>query len=85
MYFRTDGPGGFAWYAGGTHSDTTDNPGTGGTELMKLESSGNLSVRGVVAQNVLLSSDRNVKSGFQSIDIGRFGEGPIASSGVFVK
>src|SRR6267143_4874603 len=35
---------------------------------MKLESSGNLSVRGVVAQNVLLSSDRNVKSGFQSID-----------------
>ncbi|HKQ37400.1 MAG TPA: tail fiber domain-containing protein, partial [Verrucomicrobiae bacterium] len=68
MYFRTDGPAGFAWFAGGTHNDNTDNPGTGGTEIMRLESNGNLSVRGVVAQNVLLTSDRTVKAGFQAVD-----------------
>ena len=46
-YFRTGtGPGDrFAWYQGGTHSDTALDPGTGGTFLMSLDRS-YLTVRG---------------------------------------
>jgi hypothetical protein len=62
MYFRTDGPGGFAWYAGGTHNDGTGNSG-GGATLMSLTSTG-LTVNGVFAS----SSDRNVKAGFEPVD-----------------
>jgi len=40
LYSRSDG--GFAWYKGGTHSTGTNEPGTGGTALMALNSSGYL-------------------------------------------
>jgi hypothetical protein len=36
-YFRAgDTNAGFAWFMGGTHNDTADNPGSGGVEVMKL-------------------------------------------------
>jgi hypothetical protein len=34
--------GGFAWFKGGTHSDTANGPGTGGAALMTLGSDGRL-------------------------------------------
>jgi hypothetical protein len=52
QYFRIDSPpatgGGFAWYRGGTHSDATFDPGTGGVTLMTLDRSGNLTTTGTV-------------------------------------
>ena len=68
LYFRTDAGAGFAWFMAGTHNDATDNPGAGGTELMRLDNLGNLSVRGIVATNVSLTSDRSVKENFKTID-----------------
>jgi len=62
LYFRTDGLGGFAWFAGGTHNDGTGNSG-GGATLMSLTSTG-LTVNGIFAS----SSDRNVKAGFEPVD-----------------
>jgi len=44
MYFR--GSGGFAWYNGGSHNDSQWNAG-GGTELMRLDSSGVLTPKGL--------------------------------------
>jgi hypothetical protein len=46
QYFRTGG--GYAWYLGGTHSDTQWNPGSG-TTLMTLTNGGALAVSGVVS------------------------------------
>jgi hypothetical protein len=40
QYFRTDPNGGFVWYSGGVHSTTTDDPGAGGSQLMKLTANG---------------------------------------------
>jgi hypothetical protein len=68
LYFRTDAGAGFAWFMAGTHNDATDNPGAGGTELMRLDNLGNLSVHGIVATNVSLTSDRSVKENFKTID-----------------
>jgi hypothetical protein len=47
LYFRTAGDqagNGFAWYKGGVHADAAGSPGTGGTKLMSLDGSGNLTV-----------------------------------------
>jgi hypothetical protein len=47
VYFRTEPPGGhFAWYMGGSHSDTQLDPGAGGVRQMRLDGGGNLFVRG---------------------------------------
>jgi len=40
LYQRSDG--GFAWFQKGSHNDNQNNPGTGGTNLMSLDGSGNL-------------------------------------------
>jgi hypothetical protein len=40
QYFRTDPNGGFVWYSGGVHSTTMDDPGAGGSQLMKLTANG---------------------------------------------
>jgi trimeric autotransporter adhesin len=63
-YFRTDAVGSYAWYAGGAHSDTQYDPGSGGKALMFLNNGGNLTIRGVLIQN----SDRNVKENFEAVD-----------------
>jgi hypothetical protein len=66
MYFRTDGNnGGFSWFKGGVHNDSQNNPGAGGTELMRLDTGGNLkTLTGTIAS----LSDRNAKTAFQSVD-----------------
>ena len=48
-YFRTDSGAGFAWFAGGSHSNTHYDPGLLGTTLMTLDSSSGLTVGGKVS------------------------------------
>jgi hypothetical protein len=48
LYMRSGGN--FAWYVGGTHSDTAFDPG-GGVEAMRLTANGALSVRGLKQVN----------------------------------
>jgi len=55
----------FSWFQGGVHSNTQNDPGTGGTVLMTLTSSG-LTVAGTINS----SSDRNVKENFQPVNAG---------------
>src|SRR6185369_4553761 len=64
-YFRSGGD--FSWFQNGVHSDTAHDPGTGGTEMMRLDSLGNLNVHGIVATNITMTSDRNAKERFQSV------------------
>jgi hypothetical protein len=46
LYQRAGAGGGFAWYSGGVHSNTQNDPGAGGTTLMTLDSSGSLTTTG---------------------------------------
>lgn len=62
QYFRS--PAAFAWYRGGTHSDTQFDPGTGGTMLLRLDGEGSLIAKG----DVLTLSDERIKSGIRTID-----------------
>ncbi len=67
LYFRT--ASGYNWYRLGVHNDTQNNPGTGGTSLMELNSSGHLAVKGVVTATAFVeTSDRNVKANFSSVN-----------------
>jgi hypothetical protein len=45
FYFRTSNTAAFNWYMGGVHSNTANDAGTGGTRLMRLDSSGILTTR----------------------------------------
>jgi hypothetical protein len=60
-YFRTGGQ--FYWYEGGTHNNANGNAG-GGSTLMSLGATGNLTIAGTLTQN----SDRNVKTNFAAVD-----------------
>jgi hypothetical protein len=42
MYYRVNPGGGFAWFEGGSHVSSADDPGPGGTIRMRLTSSGQL-------------------------------------------
>lgn len=67
MYFRVDSSspgGGFAWYQGGTHSNTQNDPGAGGNIQMRLDSNGSLFTRGAVNP----PSDRNLKQNFEPVN-----------------
>ena len=71
FYQRTSGH--FAWYDGGTHSNTILTPGVGGTTLMTLTQSpppgGLAATTGTVrAQVFTVASDRNVKEAFAAVD-----------------
>ena len=73
LFFRSDNSyatsGAFSWFRGGSFNNGQNNPGTGGQEMMRLETNGNLSVRGTVtASSVNLSSDRNLKSNFMPVN-----------------
>jgi len=61
-YFRTDQE--FMWYRRGSHSDTFGDPGAGGTQLMRLGSSGDLIIAGTLAQG----SDRSIKQDFAAVN-----------------
>jgi hypothetical protein len=66
QYYRIDnlaGPGGFAWYMGGSFSGVADDPG-GGITLMHLNRSGTLTTLGAVNP----PSDRNIKEAFAQVD-----------------
>jgi hypothetical protein len=62
-YFRTDTSGSFSWFRGGVHSNTANSPGSGGVEMMRLNSGG-LRVNGTFVS----ASDRNLKENFSPID-----------------
>jgi hypothetical protein len=53
----------FSWFKGGVHSDTGNDPGTGGSVLMTLTTSG-LTVNGTLAS----TSDRNAKEDFAPVN-----------------
>lgn len=59
-YFRTGDH--FAWFKDGVHSDTTFDPGAGGTTLMTLERNGLLSMRGAENGYSLLNRSDPTKS-----------------------
>lgn len=61
LYLRSNG--GFAWFEGGTHADSTNDPG-GGVLQMRLDGNGNLFTAGAVNP----SSDRNLKTAFAPIE-----------------
>jgi trimeric autotransporter adhesin len=63
FYSRTDVNGSFSWFRGGSHVNTANSPGTGGTELMRLNSGG-LRVNGTFVS----ASDRNLKENFLPVD-----------------
>jgi hypothetical protein len=58
LYQRSGG--GFAWFNNGVHSDTTLDPGAGGTNLMWLDSGGSLFTKGSVTVD---ATDANVAKG----------------------
>jgi len=60
-YFRSDCS--FSWFQGGVHSDLQNNSG-GGTEMMRLDCSGNLNIHGGFGS----LSDRNAKQNFEALD-----------------
>jgi hypothetical protein len=60
-YFRSNSR--FSWFRNGSHSDTQNDPGAGGTVLMTVNSSG-LTVNGVVVS----ASDRHAKENFKPVD-----------------
>jgi hypothetical protein len=62
------GDGDFAWYEHGAYTNVVDNPGSGGTLLMLLNGSGDLTMkRNVNAVSFNPSSDRNLKENFRAI------------------
>jgi hypothetical protein len=73
MFFRCDatyaGYGDFSWFRGGSFNNGQFQPGSGGTEMMRLDPSGNLKVAGTVTGNLVLNSDRAVKTDFSPVDV----------------
>jgi hypothetical protein len=61
LYQRSNGD--FSWFQGGIHSDTRNDPGAGGVEMMRLRTSG-LTVNGAF----IGASDRNLKENFKPVD-----------------
>jgi hypothetical protein len=60
-YFRSASD--FCWFKGGVHNNAQHNPG-GGTEMMRLDSLGNLNISGAFGS----LSDRNAKENFQPVN-----------------
>ncbi len=71
-YFRS-GAGSFSWFKNGVHSDSTNDPGSGGTSLMSLNTAGGLSV----AENL------NAPNGSVLCVNGFFSGASIQNSGTF--
>lgn len=70
MYFRTNNR--FAWFSGGSHSDATLDPGSGGSLLMTLGTGGSGTPTGTArAQTFTSLSDRAAKTDVVPVDPGR--------------
>lgn len=67
VYNRTDYGGGFAWYEGGTHSNTQNDPGPFGTTQMRLNSSEGLRVNGKISASANVVSPGAVVSGTNTV------------------
>ena len=80
LYQRTVTTGGFAWYQGGVHSNAQNDPGTGGTTLMTLDSSGDLSAGYVIGNSGV--SGTSVLVPFSTGVSGNDPSGQLNSSGV---
>jgi hypothetical protein len=69
QYFRTDGnafaggTGGFAWFEGGTHSDTAFDAGAGGSALMYLTRGASLVIPSDTDQQIKLRQNSGLLSG----------------------
>jgi hypothetical protein len=61
LYLRSNGD--VSWFQGGVHSDTRNDAGAGGVEMMRLRTSG-LTVNGAF----IGASDRNLKENFKPVD-----------------
>jgi hypothetical protein len=61
LYLRSNGD--VSWFQGGVHSDTRNDPGAGGVEMMRLRTSG-LTVNGTFVS----ASDRNAKENIAAVD-----------------
>lgn len=75
LYERTAINGGYAWYAGGVHSDNPNDPGSGGVSLMTLDSYGDLIATGAITANQGLygtSVGGSLSSGVSGYDTGGF-------------
>jgi hypothetical protein len=57
LYQRSDNS--FAWFRGGVHSDTANDPGAGGTRLMTLDANGELRIGGGVFAGLNLQNRNN--------------------------
>jgi hypothetical protein len=69
LYFRTANTAGYNWYMGGVHNNNQNSPGTAGISLMRINSAGNLTVKGsVTATSFIIASDRAVKSNFAKVN-----------------
>jgi len=62
-YSRTASSGSFSWFRGGVHSNNANSPGSGGVEMMRLNSGG-LRVNGTFVS----ASDRNAKERIENVD-----------------
>jgi hypothetical protein len=62
-YFRSAST--FSWFKNGVHTNAQNNPGAGGTELMRLDSSGNLKT---LTGTISTLSDRHAKTNFAPIN-----------------
>jgi hypothetical protein len=72
LYQRSDA--GFAWFRQGTHSDAQNDPGAGGTTLMNLATTGQLTVFGTSANGIEGHSSNSIASGlYGQNDAGGFG------------
>ena len=58
FYERT--ANGFAWFLNGSHTNTQNDPGPGGTLLIRLDQTGNLFVTGNVTANGVILSGRGL-------------------------
>ncbi len=66
MYFRLDAgvsANGFAYYAGGTHSDTAQDPGVGGTLLATLDRQGSFNLPTSLDQHIRLRNGSGLIQG----------------------
>jgi len=81
-YFRTDSGAGFAWYLGGSHSDSHYDPGFLGGTLMTLDSSNGLAVWGKVSATANGASPEAAVSGSNTSGYGVYGQSD-GGSGVY--
>lgn len=66
QYFRSDSR--FSWHRGGTHSDSQNDPGSGGTVAMTLDGSSNLSVTGTISASNFSGTHSGSSSGTNTGD-----------------